>query len=251
VSIESIAAEVGSTPFMKPGKAKIITDLVREHDLDDVIELGFLHGVSVCYLADALRERGRGHVTALDLDDARSLQPEAQELVDRCGLHDWVTLHHTPTSYIWTLMHMLEEDPEPRFDLCYLDGAHDWANDGFAFFLVDKLLRPGAWIVFDDLAWTFAGSPSIGQTERVLAMPEDERTTPQVQKVFDLLVRTHPSYDEFRVVGDWGIAHKRAGEPAASGPTRVVKEVVVERERYGLGALAREALVKGRQRLRR
>lgn len=250
MSIESIAAEVGSTPFMKPDKATIITDLVREHDLDDIIELGYLHGVSLCYLGDAVRERGRGHVTGLDLDAVRTLEPEAQSLVDRCGLQDWVTLHHTPTSYIWTLMHMLEEDPEPRFDLCYLDGAHDWANDGFAFFLVDRLLRPGAWIVFDDLTWTFAGSSSIGKSERVLAMPEDERNTPQIQKVWDLLVRQHPSYDEFRVVGDWGIAHKATGGPA-SGPARVVKEVVVEREKYGMGALAREALVKGRRRLRR
>ena len=29
---------------------------------------------------------------------------------------------------------------------------------GFAFFLVDRLLAPGGWMVFDDMDWTFASS---------------------------------------------------------------------------------------------
>ena len=37
-------------------------------------------------------------------------------------------------------MKMLEDDPEPRFDFCYIDGVHNWADDGFAFFLIDRLL---------------------------------------------------------------------------------------------------------------
>ena len=83
-------------------------------------------------------------------------------------------------------------------------------TDGLAFYLVEKLLLPGAWLLFDDLDWTYATSPALRDTERVREMPEDERTTPQIGKVFDLLVRQHPAFDSFRVEGAWGWAHKRA-----------------------------------------
>jgi hypothetical protein len=50
-----------------------------------------------------------------------------------------VNYYFEPTSYTWRMMKMLEEDEGPRFDLCYLDGAHSWFVDGFAFFLIDRL----------------------------------------------------------------------------------------------------------------
>lgn len=249
MSLQSVADVVGSTPYMKPRQAQIITDLIREYDLKDVLELGIMHGVSTCYIADTLRDLGGGHVTSLDLDLSRDNKPDAETLLKQLGLMEMVTIRLDPTSYVWTLMKMLEEDPAPRYDLCYLDGAHDWFADGFAFFLVDKILRPGGWLVFDDISWSFATSPALAATDRVQEMPLEQRNTQQVRKVYDLLVKTHPSYAEFKIVDDWGMARKRTDVPTA-GPTRIVKEIVVERERYGAGALVREAAGKVRRKLR-
>ena len=120
---------------------------------------------------------------------------------------------------------MLEESPEPRFDLCYLDGAHSWFVDGFAFFLVDRLLRPGGLLVLDDLDWTYASSPTLRSTELVKAMPGDERTEPHVRKVYELLVKPHPSYETFRTQDGWAFARKR--RDSAQSATRVVTETVV------------------------
>ncbi|MGL5809687.1 MAG: hypothetical protein ACRCYQ_07075, partial [Nocardioides sp.] len=85
---------------------------------------------------------------------------------------------------------MLEQQRQGEwvFDFAFIDGAHSWFVDGLAFFLVDKLLKPGAWVLFDDLDWTYATSPTLSQTELVRSMPEDERNTPQIGKVFELLV---------------------------------------------------------------
>ncbi len=83
-----------------------------------------------------------------------------------------------------------------------------WETDGFAFFLADRLLVPGGWFIFDDLDWTYASSPTLGKTERVRQMPDDERNTAQVRKLYDLLVKTHPGYGEFRVNGQWAYARK-------------------------------------------
>lgn len=210
-------------------QARLLEEL--DDSIRDVLELGFCHGVSTCYLAAIVGSRG-GHVTAIDLADARDNEPNADQLLTTTGLSDAVTLHYEPTSYIWRLMKMLEESPEPRFDLCYIDGAHSWAVDGFAFFLADRLLRPGGWIVFDDLRWTYATSPALHDSMFVRELPEDERLTPQIQRVYELLVKPHPSYGEFRVVDDWAFARKLPSVTAAD--RQVVVETVVEKEGLGV-----------------
>ncbi|MCK7467679.1 MAG: hypothetical protein MZU91_05855 [Desulfosudis oleivorans] len=55
---------------------------------------------------------------------------------------------------------------------------------GFAFYLVDKLFLPGGLIIFDDLDWTLGASPSMKNLNWVNALPDEERNTPQVRKVF-------------------------------------------------------------------
>jgi hypothetical protein len=147
----------------------------------------------------------------IDQDSARQRQPDIHTLLDRTGLLDWVQPIHTPTSYTWELMRLIEGTPagQWRFDFAFIDGAHSWFVDGFAFFLVDRLLKPGSWILFDDLDCTYATSLTLRDTELVKAIPDDERNTAQVGKVFDLLVRGHPQYDQFRVDESWGWARKK------------------------------------------
>jgi predicted O-methyltransferase YrrM len=105
-------------------------------------------------------------------------------------------------------MRYIEANSEPIFDLAYIDGSHSWFVDGFAFFLVDRLLRDGGWIIFDDMDWSFAKSKSSQILRRLNDMPEDERTTPQVRLIFELLVKRHPGYGNFREQGSWGFAQK-------------------------------------------
>ena len=108
-------------------------------------------------------------------------------------------------------MKLIEENNEPIFDFCYIDGAHDWYVDGFAFFLVDKLLKPGGMIIFDDMNWCFASSPSLKNTTRVQRMTDDEKNTPHIKKIFDLLVKQHPDYHNFNMMynNQWGVAQKK------------------------------------------
>lgn len=236
MKVDDVHARVAGVPHMRPGQAAAITQLILERGCADVLELGFCHGVSTCYLAGAVEELGRGHVTTIDLESARDLAPPIGELLGRVGLARLVTVIHEPTSYVWRLMRFLDEDPAPRFDLCYIDGAHDWFTDGFAFLLVDRLLRPGGVVVFDDLDWTFAASPALGTSERVRRMPDDERTTAQVRKVYELLVKPHPGYDRFVEKDGWAYAYKSAAAPAGGAAVRT--EVVVEPRYVGVGGAA-------------
>ena len=208
MKVDDVKAVAQDTPHMGLGKARQMTRLILENKSAAILELGFRHGVSSCYIAAALDELGRGHLTTVDRVAARNLTPNIDGLLGQLGLSRYVTPFFEPSSYTWRLMKMLEETPQPRFDFCFIDGAHNWATDGFAFLLVDRMLAPGAMIVFDDLNWTYADSPTLRNSEMVRAMPEEERTCPQVRKIFELLVKTHPAYGEFHETKSWAIARK-------------------------------------------
>ncbi len=247
---DEVKAIVGDTPHMTRMQADQITQFITGNRIRSILELGFKHGVSTSFMAAALARSGGGSIVTIDLESARALRPNVEQFLDRIGERDRVQVFYEPTSYTWRLMKFLDEDPTPRYNLCYLDGAHDWFVDALAFFLVDRLLKPGGWIIFDDIDWTYASSPTLRDSEHVRQMPEEERTTAQVGKIYDLLVKTHPDYGDFRREGDWAFARKkptRTGAPAAHREVIVEQVVRVERVQVGIGA----ALVKGMKALRR
>lgn len=243
MKFDEVRQRIEGVPFMSPEQGKILYDFVYARKPVDCLELGFAHGVSVCYAAAALQELGRGHVIAVDLEASREWQqPSIEDLLDRTGFHDYVTVVREKTSYTWTLKKMLEDKPDPAgiFDFCYIDGPKNWTIDGLAFFLVDKLLRQDGWILFDDFTWTYGGSSPESRKKLeeagilVNQMGEDELNTPQVELIFRHLVMTHPSYSEFRIHDDWAWAHK------VEAPRRVL---TVE-ERAPLTSLVKRGLRK-------
>jgi len=143
MNIDQIRERVKSIPYMSVTQAETITDVISENRFQNILELGFGHGVSTCYIAGAVDDLGRGTITTIDSISAREAEPNIEHLLGSLGLAKYVAIFYEPTSYIWRLMKMLEETSSPRFDFCYIDGAHDWFTDGFAFFLVDRLLKPG------------------------------------------------------------------------------------------------------------
>jgi predicted O-methyltransferase YrrM len=212
VKFEDVDAAVSHTKFMTTKQGQTVYRFIIENRLGRVLELGFAHGKSTCYLAAAVDELGGdAHVLTMDIASARDRKPNIVELLARCGLSKWVTPVFAARSFTWELMKLLEKDPQPRFDFVYMDGGHTWDVTGFGFLLVDRLLSPGGWILFDDLDWTVASSPSIADAAWAKKLSDEERRTPQVRKVFELLVCTHAGYSEFREHDSWGWARKVPG----------------------------------------
>lgn len=233
---------VGNTPHMVLAQADSLTSFMEKHQVKNILELGFAHGVSTSYMAAALSRGGGGSIVTIDIEGARQREPNIETLLESIGESDRVKIYYEPTSYTWRLMKFLEQDPQPKFDLCYLDGAHNWFVDGFAFFLVHLLLKPGGWIIFDDLNWSYDISPSLRNSEFVKNMPKDERETPQVRKIYELLVKSHPDFCNYQVDGSWAYAQKRSKSEDNATEREVIVETVVHREYYGLGRfLARVA----------
>jgi predicted O-methyltransferase YrrM len=206
-----IFARYGDLPHMSRGYAERIEAFICEQRFANILELGFAHGKSSAVIAATLRDLNRGHLVTIDRVQAKDMRPNIDDVLAALDLTAWVTVHYASRSYTWRLMRMLEDRSYPVFDFCYIDGAHSWDADGFAFFLVDRLLMRNGWVLFDDLDWTYRSMEArYGDNVPtwLRQIPKEERNTRQVRKVWELLVKRHPEYGEFREEGQWGFARK-------------------------------------------
>jgi len=214
MKLNKVLPIIQNVPHMTKEQGKIIYKLILDNDIADILELGVAHGTGSCYMAAALDEKGKGSITTIDNKTALDRKPNVFELTEACGLTEYVNPVFANSSYNWELMKLIEQQTkdgicEPIFDFCFLDGAHNFEIDCCAFFLVDKLLKPGALLLFDDLNWTYGSSPSLKNTEAVKAMAEDERTIPHIKKLVDLVVLNHPNYHQPSASENWFLIKKR------------------------------------------
>lgn len=216
MSFDAVAAAVAGVPFMSPEQGRVVYEHVRASGARDVLELGTAHGVGAAYLAAA-----GAQVTTVDFAGA-AYDPPPERVLERAGVADRVRIVREYSTYTWWLKELVQARSDrhgnvsPCFDLVYLDGAKNWTIDGFAVVLVEKLLRPGGWLLLDDLDWTYADDPGREMTDGIVhrELSEAERTQPHVRAVFELIVGQHPSFTELKVQDEWwGWARKAPGEP--------------------------------------
>jgi predicted O-methyltransferase YrrM len=207
--IKRVTRKLAGIKYMTEGQAMVLREHIADHDLSDILEIGFFQGKSTAYLAAILNERGTGHVTTIDNTSARRHDPGIEMNLEALGLSHLVTPIFSERSHTWELGKMVSRSVRPQFDLCYFDGGHTWDITGFGFTLVDLLLKPGGWIIFDDLDWTIEKSPSAiaNNYSNYRSYSADERATPGVRMVFENLVPARGYTNLFEKAG-WGFAQK-------------------------------------------
>ena len=210
-NIELVRETFGDLEYMHHPDAMFMRDFIVRHDSRDILEIGFFHGKSSAYFAAILEDLGRGHLVTIDRETAREREPNIEHVLSTLDLTHRVTPIYSERSYTWEMAKMIRTKPRPQFDLCYFDGDHLWDGTGFGFMLVDMLLRPGGWIIFDDLKWTIDAAVKNRQKIPKMwqACSKDEKAAAAVRMVFDLLV-PHLGYTEMTTAksGWWGIARK-------------------------------------------
>ena len=260
MKFEEVAEHVGDIPYIRPSKGKIIYDFIRKSKRENCLELGFYHGSSSCYIAAAMQENGAGHLTTIDRITALDLKPTIHDLLDDLGLENYVTPIVADKSYNWELMKIIEKNSngnssEPIYDFCFIDGAHSWETDGFAFLLCSKLLKPGGWILFDDIGFRFNDTIENREeatTEFLSSLTEEEKRTPQIEKVFLLLVMQHFDFEDAYIDGSWGWARKKetAYNELNNAERNIIREIYAKTLLWRIGANLRLYLRKALRLLR-
>ncbi len=222
MKFKRVARLVEGTPHISTHSARVLYDFILTEKPERCLELGFAHGASSAYIAAALDELGRGQLTSVDLEASAEFRPTMEDTLALVGLESRVSIHREVNSYNWFLKKEIERLSEngacePIYDFVFIDGSKNWTIDGFAFFLADKLLRPGGWILFDDYDWRYTKSVEKGRdgSDGVSTrhMSPDQIEQPNVAAIFHLLVAQHPDYSNFKVQDrSWAWAQKVAGE---------------------------------------
>lgn len=201
------------TIFLLPeGAMRDIYDCVVANELRSGIELGTGLGATSCVIAAALEEVGGGRVVTID--KTLHMPANANVLKEYTGIGDSLEFVLEPLGYNWYLADLIAKQTsddvcEPIFDFCLIDGAHEFEPDALAFTLVAKLLKPGGWVVFDDINFYLRSMSFWQQTHGHLS--DRELDTCQIGMVYDYIVKQRPDFTGFLITenGRVGWARKR------------------------------------------
>ncbi len=127
------------------------------HAPRSVLEIGTFAGTGAILLA-AMVEQWDGHVTTVDLpwtgQANQHFEITADERAAEIGVSNLAIVRREDGAEGWMREHLAAN--RDGLDLVYLDGGHTWANTILQASLSLACLRPGGWLVMDDLhneAW--------------------------------------------------------------------------------------------------
>jgi len=223
-----LVERIGDVPWMTPTQGRRIWDHFLGARPLMALDIGTCYGTSAAYMAGAMRAIGEGRVVTVDsaqFDDRSEAKQWCEVLWERCGVRDLIETIRIPhSSYVWWLMEQVagrsdkRGNCEPVYDFVYLDGAKSLTVDTAAVIFVEQLLRPGGWLLVDDLDWRHEDHPALIPT---VQYPDDvsyrfssaEIAMPHLRAVFDMVVKRHPSFGNFvEQDGAWGWAQKVSGD---------------------------------------
>ncbi len=179
--------------------------MVGKFGLKCYAEIGIGVGDTTSLVAEKMPDGGAIHL--FDYQDRVELV--AARIAKEQGPRLTVTQHGNQRliydSYNWSLMKLLRMMAPPVFDYVYLDGAHTWYADALAFLLVDRFIRPGGLLEFDDYNWSIDWS--LGMQKRdgyehydanvkrlVKEFTPEQMAAKQVKLVVELLVKSDPKW---------------------------------------------------------
>ena len=213
-------------PHTSARRGRVLYEHIRGSRPENLLELGTARGGSAVFMAAALEANGAGHLTSVDSTRWQWLDPAPLEVLEEAGLSNWVTLDKRFSTYTWFLKSEIEKrldaagSAHPEYDFIFLDGSKNWSTDGLTVVLAERLLRPGGWLLLDDLGWNYekhCEAPTHYEIE-IDKLSDEERIKPHLRAVFNLLVRTNPAFDQFVIQDNWwGWARK---SPHVSRRTR-------------------------------
>ena len=73
-------------------------------------------------------------------------------------------------------------------------------------------------------------------------MASEERETPQIRNVYELLIMSHPSYNHFQIIDNWAYAQKLP--ESSTNRDSIERVIVIQKKGPGLSSLVEKILKK-------
>ena len=184
---------------------EVLRRLKAERDSLAVAEVGVGIGASTVEFV-----RIMGGVGTLHLFD---FQDVVEQLIEDLNLLDVSQgIHIIPhgngrqkfNSYAWSLATMAAACRRERvslelFDFVYLDGGHAFHHDAPSCLVLKEMIKPGGYLVFDDMYWTFNASPVMNPQKKPSIRDDysdEQLSIPHVELVVDLFMRTDDRFEQ-------------------------------------------------------
>jgi predicted O-methyltransferase YrrM len=127
--------------------AAVLGQVILERELARTLEVGMAYGLSALAICEVHDKQGSGEHIAVDPNQSRLYRNVGLLNVERARLEDHLRFIEAPSHE--ALPRLLEEGVE--LDFAFIDGAHLFDFALLDFFYIDRLLRVGGIVAFDDL----------------------------------------------------------------------------------------------------
>lgn len=178
------------------------------HDSLNIAEIGVGIGATAKEIVSLLRQNDRYYI----FDYTHNVDELCHDLMQlpnspKCNILKFGNSRKTFDSYAWTLAKFFIENisTSPIFDLVYLDGAHTFIHDAPSCCILKELIKPGGYLVLDDMEWSFSISPTANPKNHPIILEQytDEQiATSHVALVAKVFLDTDKRFKRIRLLND-------------------------------------------------
>jgi predicted O-methyltransferase YrrM len=130
-------------------EGRFLQDVIHQIQPKVSLEIGCAFGVSSLYICEALVAVGAGRHIVIDPFQHEHWHGVGIENLKAAGFGGLIELHEMPSHQALPRL----EAAGCRLDFVFIDGAHWFDYVMVDFFCIDRLLRVGGVVVFDDADW--------------------------------------------------------------------------------------------------
>jgi predicted O-methyltransferase YrrM len=129
-------------------EGEFLWNLIRENRYQKTIEIGCALGISSLYICDAVSQFSNPSHTIIDPKQTTAWSSIGIRNL-RAHSIDFYSLIEEPSEF--ALPKLLEK--KETFDFAFIDGWHTFDHSLLDFFYLNRLIRVGGMVVFDDANW--------------------------------------------------------------------------------------------------
>ena len=199
------AAGFESLSQPSPDALEVLRRLLEVQPSATVAEVGV--GIGATSIEMVKMMGGKGSLHLFDFEDRVSelaADLRNSEFCQGLEIVEHGNSRKTFDSYAWTLASMVLSmrnagQSTEAFDFVYLDGAHSYQYDAPSCVILKEMIKPGGYLVFDDMYWSFMKSPVMNPTKKpdIKNHYSDEQLEqPHIEMVVKLFMETDARFKQ-------------------------------------------------------